>query len=382
MPILPQARLGELLTIKKNTVNFSFWPMGKTTRRFGVQTVLYASEPWSVIRQSINDKCPSADRPATHAFLTQSQEFFEAATSGKTDCAKPLLLYYSFLNLVKAYLLTFTTRTHGDFDGARHGISEKLPTGGSEIIDAHLECYPSPTSSGKLNIFDEFYTSVMGKSIATITDYKVPHLLPQILPGHRLWADSQNERQRFFRLSRIELMQNRTSKEIWLRLYVREGDLTHWKIAHVNLLSEANFSSTFKEVQSNAMLGSDHLLCFEQDVPLSYSHRAADKVSDLVEQHRNDLWVTATTIAPYRAYYLYMSPASEASCRLPQLLSIYAIMFYLGSVTRYRPHQFISILEGKYASQIYGILTSQPRQFLYLMASNFARQEVATQALI
>ena len=210
----------------------------------------------------------------------------------------------------------------------------------------------------------------------------MPFLLPQILPGHRLWADSQDERQRFFRINRLEFLQDKSTKSIWLRLYVREGDLAHWHVPHGDLLGQGSLSSRFKEVQSSTVAGSDHLLCFEEVHPVHYSHRAADKVQDLVERLRNDLWRTVTTIAPYRTYYIYMSPSAEVSCRLPQILSIYAIMYYLGSVTRYRPHHFAAILEERYAAQVYEILGSQPRQFLYMMASDFAKKEVATQAFI
>src|ERR671924_350294 len=59
---------------------------------------------------------------------------------------------------------------------------------------------------------------------------------------------------------------------------------------------------------------------------------------------------------------------------VPQLLSIYAITFYLGSITRYRPHHFDRMISGPYGPRIQDFVTGQPLQFLYLMASEFAKQ--------
>ena len=43
-------------------------------------------------------------------------------------------------------------------------------------------------------------------------------------------------------------------------------------------------------------------------------------------------------------------------------------MFYIGSVARYRPTLNEEILEGQYKSLISEVLTSSPKQFLYLIA--------------
>ena len=49
---------------------------------------------------------------------------------------------------------------------------------------------------------------------------------------------------------------------------------------------------------------------------------------------------------------------------------------------RYRPHKFYEVLSGEYSAQINEILLSIPTQFLYLIASEFAEQEVAHAAII
>jgi hypothetical protein len=63
-------------------------------------------------------------------------------------------------------------------------------------------------------------------------------------------------------------------------------------------------------------------------------------------------------------------------------LSIYAITFHLGSITRYRPHHFDRIIDGHYGPRIEEFISGQPLQFIYLMASEFAEQDVTKPSIV
>ncbi|WP_423837085.1 YaaC family protein [Tamilnaduibacter salinus] len=80
---------------------------------------------------------------------------------------------------------------------------------------------------------------------------------------------------------------------------------------------------------------------------------------------------------PYRKNYVYLSPDIEQAHRLPQILSIYAFVYYLGSVTRYRPYFFDDLLNRPDAAHIEELISNVPQQFLFLIASEFAGREVA-----
>jgi hypothetical protein len=83
------------------------------------------------------------------------------------------------------------------------------------------------------------------------------------------------------------------------------------------------------------------------------------------------LW-SVLTDAGYRHYF----GAVPAAPRLPQLASIYGVMFYLGSLTRYRPHDYDTIVSGRYGWLIEEFFTTQPLQFMYLIASTLAGTDV------
>ena len=92
------------------------------------------------------------------------------------------------------------------------------------------------------------------------------------------------------------------------------------------------------------------------------------------------LWQTVTSAPPYRRYYLYLSPPGER--RLPQWMSLYLTLFWLGSLTRYQPVELLEILDGAYGPFFREFLATQPQQLLYMLASEFKHQDVSRAAVV
>jgi hypothetical protein len=386
MPLLPKSRKGRLLLIKERPLEFSFWPMERTTRRFGLGTRVFATDPWTVIRRSAEKRCPSATRSAAFALLEQSEDFYRAAKSG-VKAAKPLLLYYCFMNLAKAYILT--VRQREDVNDAKHGLSEKLdpPPNNKELLNAYVEAHETAgltvPKSVKINIFADLLRAISKNSLPTAR-FDLPILLSQVVPGHRLWATAAGpqKKERFVSLEKIEFWQNRNEKKIWLRLFLFADDLKRINLSHQDLLTRTGLESLVTEVICEEKPHGRKLICLEQIDTTSYGDRPSDRVLGLVATLRHKLWRTVLATPPYRKYYLYPAPPEEHLQVLPQILSIYAITYYLGSITRYRPHHFDAILSSSFGPFIEAFLNDQPSQFIYLMASEFAEKEVTKAAIV
>jgi len=116
--------------------------------------------------------------------------------------------------------------------------------------------------------------------------------------------------------------------------------------------------------------GNKHEFCFETPAySLSNRNRAMADLSNALV--RAGIWSVLTSTG----YRHYLGPVPQRY-RLPQLASVYATMFYLGSVTRYRPYDYETILGGRYAWLVEEFLATQPTQFLYLLASQLTGVEV------
>ncbi len=380
MPPVPKPRTGKPVEILDRPLHFSFWPMYRTRRRYGLQTHVYATNPWALVRSGILSHCPASSRPEALAYLAQGKFFFDASKATDEWAAKPLLLYYSFMNLAKAFILTKTVRP--TLDQAHHGLAERLrPPKKAELIDAYLEAYASPGPRGP-NVFADFWQAVSGHVLPAKTDLDLPRLLPQIVAGHRLWADAADSAERFIALEDVLVTRNSTAKELWIVLHIHAGTLSQQGMTHKQLLAGALLDTDYHRVESfHDPVANETMLRFEQDTPVHYSHRPSDKIPTVVDQLRHRLWAVANNTRPFREYYLYVAPASDRAQVLPQLLSIYAVAFYLGSIARYRPQHFESILGSSFGAQLQEFLSTQPTQFLYLLASDFIKRDIACPAL-
>jgi hypothetical protein len=115
---------------------------------------LYVTNPWAVIEGGIKRRCPTNSQPEAVASARQAEQFFKASREAQLWASKPLLTYYSFLNLAKAYALTEGLRT--TYDKAQHGLSEQIKPNGQELVDSFLTAFPSPNNKGIAQGFRNF----------------------------------------------------------------------------------------------------------------------------------------------------------------------------------------------------------------------------------
>jgi hypothetical protein len=91
---LPQPRSGLLAKVRDRPIAFSFWPMFRTTRRYGLQSHVFTTNPWALIRSSIADRCTATSGAEALAAIDQAEGFFGGAEAAGRWASKPLLLYY------------------------------------------------------------------------------------------------------------------------------------------------------------------------------------------------------------------------------------------------------------------------------------------------
>jgi hypothetical protein len=229
-----------------------------------------------------------------------------------------------------------------------------------------------------LNAFDLFHQALTGNGIGKSQRYPLQNLMSQILLGHRLWCNAAKRKERFIALHKLAIFQQ--GKEIWIRIGIKKHDLHQSQRTLKELLSEAGLKSEWNAVYVSSTAGGEEHVCFELIKPIEYTHRLSDRVMELIEKVKPLLHRTIASIPPYRRYYLYLNPIGQI--QLPQLMGYYALIFYLSSVTRYRPERFLKTLDGKYGAFIRQFLEGLPDQFLFEMACEFRQQEVTRAAVL
>ncbi len=353
--------------------------MIKTNRRWGIHSMLYAADPWAVISGSVSDQVSAGpERLAALSFVRQAREYFTAAEKATTIETRPLLYYYSFLNLGKAIAIA---QGRSDMVGKiKHGVAA-IDSQGHTSASAELVVHASAASGVYKSAVDELHQALEGTPVAA-GNYPVRDIIAQSVVAHRMWREgfSSVRKERFLTIDRVRLFHDVGSKQVWARLYILRATLHKRGRGLAEALRESTLEHTFHAVVDPDPDAASIYHTLEQLTPATYTGRSADVVVEVVKVLRPAAWQTVTAIDPYRRFYLYLSPAGEK--RLPQWLSVYMILFWLGSLTRYQPVELLDLLDGQLGPFFREFLETQPIQLLYILASEIRHQDVSRAAIV
>jgi hypothetical protein len=367
----PPRRPGGSLELNERSVDFSLFPAVRRQRQWHQSDTIFAVSPWAVMQGAINARLSGKTRAEPSAFLRQGHDFYVAAREKVS--ANPLLYYYAFLNIGKALLRV--RRVKVSLDRAHHGLGELAPDkgGGLTLDTAKLVVR---NSSKRLYVFPAVLDALGYPAPADGTQLKVSELLPQIVVGHRQWRDAEGHDERFVRVE-PEFRHDSNERAVWVCLYVNQADLSRYAITPTRVLTDAKLEPLFRLIPS--LKPEAH--CFELRKPERYTKDPVQVLQKLANSVRPYLWAIVSAIpgTAYRRYYLHLtSPGGE---RLPQIGSLWATLYYLGSVVRYRPHLFEQLTSGPFGPFITEFISAQPEQMLYMLASEMCEREVAQPAI-
>jgi hypothetical protein len=120
MSRLRQQRSGEPLEVRGLEVRYSLWPAKKTTR-WKLQRRLFVKDPWAILFEAVyRSKLSRPKRDEAISYLGQAEDYFNSGSQGWRLSVKPVLLYYSMLNLAKCLLVVRDPTL--DMTRARHGL--------------------------------------------------------------------------------------------------------------------------------------------------------------------------------------------------------------------------------------------------------------------
>jgi hypothetical protein len=281
--------------------------------------------------------------------------------------SQPLLYYYSFMNLVKAWLVVNSVSLGGR---VFHGIKEHAENFSATRL--HLTAQKLRTadeSQRDIQLFRELVRLCGGTLHRNAETIGLPDALAQVVAIHRTYANVFAKPERFYLLKSAEFRRAEDHASLFLRLEIEKR---HFTAEHkLDLLTgNCDVLRAFRQVASPSQ-GSDEVYCFESDTPLSCGRVDPQRFEELVAPIRNGLHA-ALTPNGYRFYVM-----RHDGCRvLPQLAAMYAVFFYLGSVTRYHPYDFDKLRQKKYGWLIDEFLRTQPLQFLYLCVSRIVKKDL------
>jgi hypothetical protein len=362
MPSFPHQRQGKLLTVGKHRVSFTLYAgqREKPHRR------MLASNPWRCMELALL----RAGRQSSEclAYLRQAHDFHIASEAAKAT-ARPLLMYYSFLNLAKM-LIKHQNGTI-DLTRASHGISEpKTNTQRNRFtLTSQSVRVQSPPKHGiPVPIFLELTKVLEWRKLRPGTQYDVCELLAQVPAIHRAYCHIRRQEERLYLINEAEFRYNHSNRTAWVMIWIKQSEFGSRKILK-EARSRSYFSEWFEQVESDP----DH----EDFIPFqskteNYGRSPTEPLPELGRHCKHAGIVSILTPNGYRYYLTNFQP----KLRVCQILASYMAMFYFNSVARYRPADYEKMLTRRFGWAIEEFLSSQGHQFVYLIANALLKQEV------
>ena len=320
------------------------------------------SDPWAFLRYESRVLLSKEHAASATAYIDQAFDFFEAAAIPRTS-SRPLLYYYSFLNLAKVLILHKRQIELPLI--IKHGIKDPKANVKQRLLFPGQQVQFMRANPGHAELFPELLLGFEGSTALCNRVFRVIDLMKQIPSIHRTSCSVLDHKPHFCPVKEIEFYSN--GREVWavLRLKRHDRDVRE-------TFSRLRKTRRFSRIFSQAAADDNNELRFETE-PVQGTRRGIDRAIGTLSKRLRALGVYGVlTQLGYRYYLAEFQPRNL----IPQLCSVYAVMFYLGSITRYKPHDFDSIISRGYEWLVAEFLETQPSQFLYLVASHIAGVEV------
>lgn len=208
-------RAGVPLELNRQEIRFSLWPTRMRAGSYLPQTEILTKNPWEAIESAINVRMDRRSKKldVCLSFLYQARDFYIAYETART-ASRPLLLYYAFLNLAKAFIIC--RNVPSDLANATHGLSEDRAGYSKAIITAR------PDNGKGREIYDLFSRALGNQPLNRGVKFRLSTaLLAQIVIGHRLWAQAANKSERFIRAEKMAFLHSPDDKAVWMVLSFR-----------------------------------------------------------------------------------------------------------------------------------------------------------------
>lgn len=327
---------------------------------------ILTSDPLGYLEAWIDNWYDSIQRDKSHwreplekarYFSQLSKDFYNSARNARMP-SKGTLIYYSFINLVKVYLIIKEYELETKME--HHGLT--LPS------DKETSLKLSKPDEG-ISIFHEF-----AKCIHEEIDHsaglflELPDLLRNLPEVHEIGyaLDLFPETKRKFLPVEIDIRTNSMRNKLF---YTISYDKKFDDMMRVEKLKKNHLKDLIEPFDVEDDNVNKYFKSKSQFTYTTTSERSWKMCYPKITADIQKLNLTPMLTRQGYRYYLDLEPY-----RLHRLSSLLAFAFYIGTVARYRPTLNENILKGKYQTIINEAIISCPNQFFYLMVSHITNQ--------
>ena len=296
-------------------------------------------------------------------YIQQAAELYEAAQYAKANTA-PLFYYYSFLNLAKARCEINYPRFHKSNESYRHGISWRPNP--SYLVNIESDTVNLTTRG----VWHVLWEVLVGRpcAIPNPTTLKVRDLFcfcPEIsIECERTFGRGT----KLIDLIKPNVVFDSKIREVWINFSFLREDMRKQRLSRPKFFDLVSTSgNTYHQVKSDE----SEKWTFELDQPKRYKPKQA--LFDVINEDIRGLNPFVHLMFDELGYAIPVQ--THLPILMPQIMVLYSIMFYLGSLVRYDPHSVASLQDSEYWILIDGFMNQSRIWFLELFEWEFYQTE-------
>lgn len=327
---------------------------------------MLTSNPWNFLKTWINNEIKSFGRTTDRKlrlekslyFLELAENFQNAADGAKLP-TKGTFAYYSILNLIKVYLLTEgvdleTTMEH-------HGLS--LPSNESKRLKIQ------PNSTDGINVFAKF-SELIGSPVTSGEFITLDEMISEIPEIHEMTFNigKLTTAKRKFLPIEIQILTNR----------LRRTHLIYeiqYEKKNANLMQVSKFRSGILNDKLEKLSDDGNWVTFRAKNRRNFTNGSNTSWNSnyrMIREELLDIGISVILTRTGYRYYLNLQPN-----KYRPITYFVALMYYIGSIARYRPTVYNEILTGEYQAVLNETMETCPRQFLYYLSSLITKKVCA-----
>jgi hypothetical protein len=317
---------------------------------------MLSSRPLQLIGNFITENCAAANRPRAKALWEQSVEFHEASKNPRHR-TRPLLQYYFLLNLSKAWLLTKGVPISSQ---PKHGISDPGDNYRARFrLDGQI-VRVLPKSKNRDQLFVEILNALGGALPANVmTDIKVLDLFELLPYIHRIYSHTRRQPEILVPVQQASAVAD--SRDYSYRIELKNSSQSYQALCG-HLLKREDVTSRMRRVS-----GEKGKFILET----IGAKKARPTVQAALHALAKDLrGLPITAMVSTRGWRTYLANWKTKHQYVPMPAAAYALVFFFGSMVRYRPECYDKVLDGKYGWLVDELLNLTSDQYAYWLASD------------
>jgi YaaC-like protein len=313
--------------------------------------LLLTADPWSYLYAWLGQHSPSKGKGKKRFeralyYAQQAQGFYEASDATPLP-TKATIVYYGMLNLVKAFISIRGVELESMYE--HHGLS--LPHGRTK------ELRVMPKTNSSLNIFHEF-ANQLGTPVTGSKNISLKSICSNLPEIHEITysLNQLDTGKRKFLPIEIKFYVNEGKDKLYTEVYFEKKNEIRLDISKFYKGERENYFRHVSKDNSNYIYRSKK----RKSVNETNFYRIYKNICTEYEKFN---LVTLLGVRGYK-YYCDLKPGLYH-----HLCYSLMLMFYFGTVVRYRPTETSEVLNGVMRPLLTEAIALSPNQFLYQVVS-------------